>query len=122
MANFEEIIFTCLLIMCFFVMIMHIVFGQVTMRKLRKNKETKESLGLEFVSGWDTFNVAQTLSMPKSWSKKLEKTPLFAMYANYDLLFNNTTLLDRILAKVFWIPLFFSVFFSIFLLVVRFFF
>jgi len=38
--------------------ILFIIFGQVTVRKLRKNPETKHELGIEFASGWDIFNVA----------------------------------------------------------------
>ena len=43
----------------FVVMLLYLLFGQITVRKLRKNPETKQSLGIEFVSGWDILNVAQ---------------------------------------------------------------
>jgi len=35
-----------------------VLFGQITVRKLRKNPATKNELGVEFLSGWDIINVA----------------------------------------------------------------
>ncbi|MCF6251002.1 MAG: hypothetical protein L3J75_07000 [Methylococcaceae bacterium] len=89
-------------IFMFFACILYVIFGQVTVRKLRKSPKTKNVLGLEFVSGWDIINVAQALAIPRSWSRKLEKSPLSSMYANSDLLFGNTTKLDRMLGAVFY--------------------
>ena len=40
-------------------MVLYVIFGQVTVRKLRKNPETKHELGVEFASGWDIFNDMQ---------------------------------------------------------------
>ncbi len=91
-------------IFCLFALIMCVVFGQITVRKLRKKPETRDALGMEFISGWDILNVAQTLSTPRSWSKKLESTPLSFLHANSDLLFEHTNRLDRFLAFIFWIP------------------
>ena len=56
------IIFIFMLIAC----LLYVVFGQVTVRRLRKNPKTKDALGLEFVSGWDIINVAQALAFPSS--------------------------------------------------------
>lgn len=81
---------------------LYVVFGQVTVRRLRKNPATKNSLGLEFASGWDVINVAQALSLPKSITKKLENSTLSPMYANSSLLRQSTTLTDRILAIAFY--------------------
>jgi hypothetical protein len=82
--------------------IMYVIFGQVTVRKLRKNPETKDKLGIEYVSGWDIINVAQSLSIPRAWSKKLESSPLSTIYAHSELLFKNTTLIDRLLGATFY--------------------
>src|SRR5690554_7670856 len=60
-------VFIFMLIAC----VLYVVFGQVTVRKLRKNSKTRDELGLQLVSGWDIINVAQALSFPESWSKKL---------------------------------------------------
>ena len=89
---------------------LHILFGFIVMPKLRKNPEIKDKLGMEFVSGWDTFNVAQALSTPRAWSKRLEATPLGFLNADSEVLFKHTTLFDRILARFFWGLLIFSVF------------
>jgi hypothetical protein len=79
-----------------------VLFGQITVRKLRKNPKTKDKLGFEYVSGWDIINVAQSLSIPRKLSKKLENTPLSFLYANSELLHDQTNLSDRILAAIFY--------------------
>jgi len=63
----------------FLTAIFYVAFGQVTVKKLRKNPKTKDILGLEYVSGWNIINVAQALAIPRSWSRKLEKSPLSSM-------------------------------------------
>lgn len=82
--------------------ILYVLFGQITVRKLRKNPNTKTALGLEYVSGWDIINVAQALSLPRSWSRRLEKSHLATIYANSDILFENTNKIDRILGVTFY--------------------
>ncbi|WDE08306.1 hypothetical protein SG34_019335 [Thalassomonas viridans] len=87
---------------CFISMILYILFGQITVKKLRKNSETKNLLGLEYVSGWDIINVAQALSIPRSWRRKLETGPFSVLYANSEALYKHTTKADRVLAAVFY--------------------
>ncbi len=82
--------------------ILYVLFGQLTVRRLRQNPHTKDSLGLEYVSGWDVINVAQALAFPMSWSKKLETGPLFSMHAKASVLIANTSRFDRLLARVFY--------------------
>ena len=82
--------------------ILYVVFGQITVRKLRKNPDTKNTLGVKFASGWDTINIAQALAIPRSWAKKIENSPLSALYAKSEFLLNNTTRFDRILAVIFY--------------------
>ncbi|GGB01939.1 hypothetical protein [Agarivorans gilvus] len=89
-------------VFAFFACILYVLFGQITVRKLRKNPETKGQLGVEFFSGWDILNVAAALSRPKWLSEKFKKSRFSFLSANYDVLFINTTLFDRILARVFW--------------------
>lgn len=83
-------------------LILYVAFGQITVRKLRKNPNTKSALGVEFASGWDIINIAQALAIPNSSSKKLENSPLSSLYANSEILRNNTTRFDRILAAIFY--------------------
>ena len=88
----------------FIAMIFFVIFGQVTVRKLRKNAKTKDELGIEFASGWDILNVAGALARPVWLSRKLKNTPLgHYLYANTEVLFNNTNTFDRVLASVFYI-------------------
>jgi len=82
--------------------ILYVAFGQITVRKLRKNPETKNALGSEFVSGWDILNVAKALSLPRSWSEKLESSPLSSLYANSNLVFKYTTKFDHFLGAMFF--------------------
>lgn len=79
-----------------------VVFGQTTVRKLRKNPDTKSELGVEFLSGWDIFNVAQALALPNRLTKVLAKSSISYLYANTEILRNFTTKFDRFLAITFY--------------------
>ena len=79
-----------------------VLFGQITVRKLRKNPETKDSLGISLASGWDIINVASALCAPKCYRERVKNSPLIAFSADYDLLYKHTTLFDRILGRAFW--------------------
>ena len=83
-------------------MILYVVFGQITVRKLRKLPETKDKLGVEFASGWDILNVAQALALPKFITKKLSRSPISFFYADIDLLIRYTNSVDRVLASIFY--------------------
>lgn len=85
-----------------FAWILFVVFGQTTVRKLRKKPETKDHLGMEFASGWDILNVAQALAIPKSWSQKFEKSPLAYLNANSNLVHKHTSKFDKILGFIFF--------------------
>ena len=88
--------------------ILYVLFGQITVRKLRKNPTTKNALGLEFISGWDIINAAQALAWPECLLKKLERGSLYAMHAKADVLKAHTTKFDRVLAKLFYYSLMLS--------------
>lgn len=96
------IIVGVLICMAFVTMVLFVLFGQVTVRKLRKNPSTKDELGVEFMSGWDIINVAQALAFPKSWSRKLERSPLSSLHAKASLLMDHTNRFDRLLGAVFY--------------------
>lgn len=104
MNQLEFILFTILLVAVFLTMILFVLFGQVTVRKLRKNPETKNDLGIEFVSGWNIINVAKALAIPQ----KLKDSPLSALYTNVELLHKHTNAFDRTLAILFYWVLIFS--------------
>jgi hypothetical protein len=84
-------------------LIFYVLFGQITVRKLRKNPETKDELGVEFISGWDILNVAQALSLPSFLTRKLKDSPLSALHANSDLLKKHTNKFDKILGTIFYV-------------------
>lgn len=102
MAALENMIFTCALISTFISCILFVAFGQITVRKLRKNPKTKSVMGVEFTSGWDILNVASALSRPKWLNNRYKKSQLYFMVANTDILYETTNMFDRILAKTFW--------------------
>lgn len=106
---FDNILFLLMLLVALF----YVLFGQVTVRKLRKNSETKNSLGMELYGGYDIINVAQALSIPRSWARKLDEKSRrysFGTEANSDLLYENTTKFDRILARLtYWLMVSFMI-------------
>ena len=97
-----------LIALVFVTAILFVVFGQITVRKLRKNPQTKDQLGIEFASGWDIINVAQALAIPRILIRKLNNSPLSALYANSDLLHKYTNKFDKVLAVIFYWLLVFS--------------
>ena len=96
--NTELLLFACVLCVFFIALIIFVVFGQVTVRRLRKNPVTRDQLGIEFVSGLDILNVAGALAVPRWLNKRLRNTPLSYLYANADILKKHTNALDRVLA------------------------
>jgi len=98
--DLKHVVFLIFWCWCILFCIIYVIFGQVSVRKLRKNPITKNSLGLEFVSGWDILNVAFALSCPVWMSEKLNKTPLSFLYADFTVIFPYTTRFDRVLAKI----------------------
>ena len=95
-------------IFIFIAAILYVIFGQVTVRKLRKNPETKNALGIEFVSGWDILNVAGALSLPRSLTRKFRESRLAVFAADAELLNKHTNRFDKFLAKTFYILYVFS--------------
>lgn len=98
----EKAFFVLILVGCILSAILYVAFGQITVRKLRKNPKTKDALGLEFVSGWDIINVAQAFSLPRRWMIKIERSKFSSMYAHSSVLFENTTKFDRVLGCIFY--------------------
>jgi hypothetical protein len=98
--DLKHVVFFIFWCWCILFWIIYIIFGQVSVRKLRKNPITKKSLGLEFVSGWDIFNVAFSLSYPVWMREVAKKSPLSFLEADYDAIYPYTTRFDRALAKI----------------------
>ena len=88
--------------------VLFVIFGQVTVRKLRKNPATKAKLGMEFINGWDIFNVAQALATPKKFHRAFERGRLSILHANKDILERHTNKFDRALAITFFWTFFIS--------------
>lgn len=101
MSTFSAIL-GCSVAVMLLSLILYVLFGQITVRKLRKNPETKYELGLEFASGWDILNVAQALATPRKFHKVLERGQLAFLHANSELIAKHTNRFDRALAIVFF--------------------
>jgi len=87
--------------------ILFVIFGQVTVRKLRKNPATKHALGMEFASGWDIFNVAEALTLPKAFMRKMKRNAISmglgpGFETDFEMLYKHTTVFDRVLARIFY--------------------
>ena len=94
-------ILTGILIALFLVVgALFVLFGQITVRKLRKNPETKDALGFEYISGTEIINVVKVLAIPRAKAQKLKEGQMSFLYADIDLLYKHTSRIDRILAKV----------------------
>ena len=90
-------------------LVLFVIFGQVTVRKLRKNPNTKDALGIEFISGWDILNVAMALGLPRRFSQQTKQSPFGMLHADPDVLYEHTTRCDRILARLYLVPATFAV-------------
>ena len=106
MNSFEFVYFTVVIVTVVISGILYVLFGQITVRKLRKNPETKYELGIEFLSGWDILNVAQALTLPKAVARRIKRNSTsmgLGFEADPDILYKHTTVFDRVLARVFYI-------------------
>ena len=99
--------FSTLLGICFlFILIgwvLFVLFGQITVRRLRKNPETRDKLGLEFASGWDIFNVAGAMCRPQWLSERLRRSTLSFTAADERPIYENTNWFDRLLGRTMFI-------------------
>lgn len=95
-------IFALLLLLVFVTSILLVAFGQITVRRLRKDPEIRNALGFEYMSGRDIFNTAQALGLPIRVIRKLRSTKLGFLYADPDLLLRHTSRFDRILGRLFF--------------------
>ncbi len=68
---------------------------------------------MEFVSGWDIFNVAQALALPTKYARWRKKGPLGMLHSDAEVLYAHTTRFDRILAIIFVVPWMFTGLFSV---------
>jgi len=100
--SYSTLIFVFILCCTIISWLLFVLFGQLTVKKLRKNPKTKHELGMELVSGWDIINIAQSLALPISLIRKFKNTQMSFFYSDTDLLIQHTSKFDRILAKMFY--------------------
>lgn len=83
------------------------VFAVVTVRKLRKNPQTRSQLGMPLYPGGQIPNVAAAITLPRRYTRWARAGPVGDLFADCDAVYAHTTQFDRWLARIF---------FSIFLL------
>ena len=103
MSDFSYILFTIIIIGLIISGILFVLFGEVTVRRLRKNQQTKDVLGVEFVSGADTVNVAIALSLPLSlYNRLFRRKNLYFTNADAVKIYAFTNRFDRFMARLFF--------------------
>ena len=79
--------------------IVFVLFGQVTVRRLRRNPCTRDALGVDFLPGREILNVAEALTLPRRFTRLLRSGPLRECYADPDLLALHARPVDRWLGR-----------------------
>ena len=96
----DTLFFVCILLTIIIDSIVFVTFGQKTVRKLRKNSSARDALGIEFMSGWDIFNVTIAFGFPRKLNRYLRKTAFAPFHADADLLEKYMSRFDLILARL----------------------
>ena len=78
------------------------VFAVVTVRKLRKNPQTRFRLGMPLYPGGEIPNVAAAIALPRSYTRWVRSGPMGDLFADCDAVYAHTTRLDRWLARIFF--------------------
>ena len=79
--------------------ILFVVFGEVTVRRLRKDLQVRRQMGYEFFPGWDIVNVAVALSWPRRIMRWLDSRAVLGLHAHSETMYRHTSGLDRFLAR-----------------------
>lgn len=72
----------------------------ITVRRLLRDPQTRNRLGLDIFPGWQTLNVATTLSWPRAAGRYFDSRPLAMFRAHSQTVYAHTNLLDRCLARL----------------------
>ena len=81
-------------------LVLQIIFSNVTVRRLRKNSETKDALGAEFFSGMDALNVVRALCFSRSRNREARKGMASFLVADADLIYKHTSKKERVFGRV----------------------
>lgn len=90
-------------------LVLFVVFGEVTVRRLRKLPDGPGRLGIEFISGGDIINASLALSRSSWLTRRLEASPAAGWVADTRWLREHTTRLDRALARAHFYTLWLTV-------------
>lgn len=86
----------------FVVIVLFLLFRFTTVRKLKNNPVTQNSLGADFTFVWQSINIARALSLPKWLTDKIKKSRYPWLFSDADLLRLHTNKRDKVLAKFFY--------------------
>lgn len=91
--------FAVSLLSAFLCAMLVVVFWLVTVRRLRKNPETRHSLGIYILPCGDAMNVAIAVTWPRRLLRMLDHSPAWVLFANTDLMYRHTSVRERCLAR-----------------------
>ncbi len=97
----EKIISWMVVLSLILTVIFFIIVNLKIVRKLKKNPTTKNELGLSLVWGWGALTVSQALFFSKKRMTEMRSRSHGYMFANYELVHQHTSKLDKILAGIF---------------------
>jgi hypothetical protein len=100
--NFDEFCGVGFLLTLAWTNVAFVLLWLVTVRRLRHDPLTRGSLGLDIFPGWQTMNVASTLSWPRAMGRHFDSRPLAVLRAHSQTLYAHTSRLDRCLARSFY--------------------
>ncbi len=67
-------------------------------------------MGLEFYSGYDIFNVAQAVTLPRHMIRKFRDSKLGWLCADADIIYEHTSRFERVLGRVLYLASLLSAF------------
>ncbi|KAB7619597.1 hypothetical protein F3N43_13245 [Alkalilimnicola sp. S0819] len=79
-----------------------VIFGRTTVRRLSRTADIRKRMGIELISGWRIFNVAEALVLPVSLFDKLHAGSLSAFWADARVLRQHATRYDIVMAHLFF--------------------
>lgn len=74
-------------------------FGWLTVRRLRRNPQTRQCLGFPLYPGWQLMSAAAALSVPRRVARRRDRGRFALFRAQSDTLYAHTSTRDRLLAR-----------------------
>ena len=89
--------------------ILFVIFHLLTVRRLHKDPEIRERLGIGFMPGWEAQSVAAAVTVPRRFTRWARRGRLRELYADCDTVYQSTSRAERCLGRVCYVTLMGSV-------------